>query len=133
MESVHCAVRTVSLSKTDSFRFQRVKENKIIRKCGTHDGEPKNTRRNLVGKPEAKTPLGRPGHLMVHCTRMEIKENGVVWNGFVWLRIRTSGGFFRTPGWNFKFNKILGILWADRKLAASQEGLCSMDVSLSVM
>jgi hypothetical protein len=65
------------LSKRDTFRFQRVKENKIIRKCGTHDGEPKNTCRILVGKPEAKTPLGRPGHLMGDCTRMEINENGM--------------------------------------------------------
>jgi len=39
-------------------------------------------------------PLGRPGHLMNDCTRMEIKEKRVVWNGFIWLGIRASGGFF---------------------------------------
>jgi hypothetical protein len=37
----------------------------------------------LVEKPEAITPLGRPGHLMNDCTRMEIKENRVVWNGLI--------------------------------------------------
>jgi hypothetical protein len=68
--------------------------NQITRKSGTHDGEPKNAYRILVGKPEAKTPLERPGHLMRDSTRTESKETGVVWNGFIWLRIRTSGWFF---------------------------------------
>jgi hypothetical protein len=39
----------------------------------------------LVGKPEGKRPLGKPRHKWEDNIRM-------VWNGFIWLRIGTSGG-----------------------------------------
>jgi hypothetical protein len=44
----------------------------------------------LVGKPEWNRPLGRPRH------RWEDKKYSVkVWTGFIWLRIRISGGILR--------------------------------------
>jgi len=49
MENVYCALCTESLSRTDTFRLYRVKENKTIRECGTHDGETINANRILVG------------------------------------------------------------------------------------
>jgi hypothetical protein len=50
---------------------------------------------DLVGQPERKNPLGR--------TRCNWKDNiksyfrkleEVLWTGFFWLRIRSSGGLF---------------------------------------
>jgi hypothetical protein len=43
----------------------------------------------------------------------------MVWIGFIWLRIGTSGG-------PFGFHKMLGSSWVAAQLAASQEGLSSM-------
>jgi hypothetical protein len=50
--------------------------------------------RILVGKPEGKRPLGRPGHRWKDNIRMDLRErgDGVVWTGLIWLRIGTSGG-----------------------------------------
>jgi hypothetical protein len=52
------------------------------------NGEKRNTYRILVGKPERKRPLGRRRHRWVD----NIKIDGVVWAGLIWLRIGTSGG-----------------------------------------
>jgi hypothetical protein len=52
-------------------------------------GETRNAYRILVGKPEGKRPLGRPGRRWVDNIKMDLRE---VWIGLVWLRIRTSGG-----------------------------------------
>jgi hypothetical protein len=56
-------------------------------------GEKKNAYRLLVGKPEGKTPLGRPRRKWVDNIRMDLGEGGggVKWTGFVWLRIGTGG------------------------------------------
>jgi hypothetical protein len=46
----------------------------------------------LVGKPEGKIPLRTPRHKCADNIKMDYGEIG--WrglNGFVWLRIRTSG------------------------------------------
>jgi hypothetical protein len=40
----------------------------------------------LVGKPEGKRPLRKPRR------RKDLKETCWVWTGFIWLKIRTSGG-----------------------------------------
>jgi hypothetical protein len=56
--------------------------------CGTHRGAGR-CFRVLVGRPEGKTPLGRP------CRRWEdnIKMEGPMERtGFGWLRIEYSGG-----------------------------------------
>jgi hypothetical protein len=51
-------------------------------------GEKRNAYNILLGKPEGNRPLGRPRR------RWEdnIKMDGVVWAGLIWLRIGTTGG-----------------------------------------
>jgi hypothetical protein len=47
----------------------------------------------LVGKPERKSPLGRPRRRWKYNIRMYLRE---IWRevvaGFIWLRLRTIGG-----------------------------------------
>jgi hypothetical protein len=57
--------------------------------------EKKNTCRILLGKPERKSPLGRPrcdGRIILKWI-LE-KQVGVLWTGLIWLRIWTRGGIF---------------------------------------
>jgi hypothetical protein len=55
-------------------------------------GEKRNAYGILVGKPEGKRPLGRPRHRWVDNIKIDIeKVDGMVWIGFIWLRIGTSG------------------------------------------
>jgi hypothetical protein len=53
----------------------------------------KNAYRLLVGMPEGKRPLGRPRRRWVDNILRGIFErwDGVMWTGFVWLRIGTGG------------------------------------------
>jgi hypothetical protein len=56
-------------------------------------GAKRNVCRILVGKPEGKTPLGRPRCRWVHNIKMDRREigwDGVEWIGWIWLRIGTS-------------------------------------------
>jgi hypothetical protein len=47
----------------------------------------------LVGKPERKIPLGRPKHRRGTILRWIFRKWDIgVWNGSIWLRIRTGGG-----------------------------------------
>jgi hypothetical protein len=48
----------------------------------------------LVGKPEGKRPLGRLRLRWKNSIDVDLEEryDGVVWTGFIWLRIGTSGG-----------------------------------------
>lgn len=46
----------------------------------------------LIGKPELKRPLLRPGYRWEDCIKLDLKEMG--WDGFNWIhmcRIETSG------------------------------------------
>jgi hypothetical protein len=52
-------------------------------------GEKRNAYRLLVGKPEGKRPLGRPGWIILGWI-LE-RWDGVMWTGLVWLRIGTGG------------------------------------------
>jgi hypothetical protein len=52
--------------------------------------EKRNAYRLLVGKPEGKRPLGRPRRRWVDGWIWE-RWDGVMWTGFVWLRIGTGG------------------------------------------
>jgi hypothetical protein len=56
-------------------------------------GEKRSAYRTLVGKPEGKRPLGRRRRRFEDNIKMDLREiRWVVWTGFIWLRIRTSGG-----------------------------------------
>jgi len=56
-------------------------------------GERRCVYRVLVGKPEAKRPLGRPMLRWEGDTKIDLQEVGCgVWTGSSWLRIWTGGG-----------------------------------------
>jgi hypothetical protein len=55
-------------------------------------GEKRNAYRILVGKPEGKRPLGRPRRRWVNNIKMGLREDGMEWIGWIWLKIGTSGG-----------------------------------------
>jgi hypothetical protein len=55
-------------------------------------GEKRNACKLLVVKLEGKRPLGRPRRVSMDNIKMDLMLDGVVWTGFVWLRIGTSGG-----------------------------------------
>jgi hypothetical protein len=60
-------------------------------------GWMRNAYKISVRKPEEKRPLGRPRHRWEDNIIMGLKEIGVMlWSGFVWLRIASSGGLLRT-------------------------------------
>jgi hypothetical protein len=46
-------------------------------------GEKNNAYRILVGKPEVKTPLGRPRHMWVDNIKMHLKE--IEWDDMDWI------------------------------------------------
>jgi hypothetical protein len=45
----------------------------------------------ICGKPEGKRQLGRPRYMWVNSTKLDLRQNGMVWIGWIWLRIGTSG------------------------------------------
>jgi hypothetical protein len=55
-------------------------------------GDKRNVYRILVGKPEGKRPLGRSRRRWVGSIKMNLRYDGVVLTGSIWLRIGTSGG-----------------------------------------
>ena len=54
-------------------------------------GEERGVYRVLLGKPEGKRPLGRPGRRWVDNIRMDLWDVGI-WTGLGWPRIETGGG-----------------------------------------
>jgi hypothetical protein len=55
-------------------------------KCAWHVagmGEKRNVYRILVGKPESKSPLGKPRRRCVSNIKMDLREIG--WNGMDWI------------------------------------------------
>jgi hypothetical protein len=56
-------------------------------------GEERKVYKVLVGKPEGKRPLGRPR--WEDGIRMDLREIGLGWIGFDWLRTGTGGGLLR--------------------------------------
>jgi hypothetical protein len=66
--------------------------------------------RILVGKPEGKRQLVRPRHRWMDNIKMNLRQVGMVWTGFIWFRIGTSGGLvvntvlnLRVPKYSEKF------------------------------
>jgi hypothetical protein len=57
-------------------------------------GAKQNAYMTLVRKPEGKRPLGRPRHRWVNNIKMDLRWDGIVWTGSIWLKIGTSGGLF---------------------------------------
>jgi hypothetical protein len=58
-------------------------------------GEGRNMYRVLVGKPEGKKPLGRPGvdgRMGSNCTLGRLAGGGGVQSGLTWHRVGTDGG-----------------------------------------
>jgi hypothetical protein len=56
-------------------------------------GEERKVYKILVGKPEGKSPLGRPIHRWENGIRMDLREIGLgVWIGFDILRIEPVAG-----------------------------------------
>jgi hypothetical protein len=45
----------------------------------------------MVGKPIGKTQLGGFQCGWENDIKMDLKEGGWVWTGFIWLRTKTSG------------------------------------------
>jgi hypothetical protein len=60
------------------------------RKCSTH-GEKRNAYSILVGKPERKQTLGRSSRRQEDNTEIDLGQ--IVWTGFIWLWIGTTGAF----------------------------------------
>jgi hypothetical protein len=47
-----------------------------------------------VGKPDRKTPIGRPRHRWVDDIKMDLRKLQLGDMDVTWLRIGTSGGLF---------------------------------------
>ena len=50
----------------------------------------------LVGRPQWKTPIGRPRHRWEDNIKVDLQEKVWGWTGLVWLRIGACGGIFWT-------------------------------------
>ena len=57
----------------------------------TRMGEGRGVHRVLVGKPEGKTPLGRPRRRRDYNIKMDLQEVEGAETGWSWLRIGTGG------------------------------------------
>jgi hypothetical protein len=69
----------------------------------TLKGERRGVYRLLVGKPEGKCPLGRPGRRWEDNIKMDIQGVGRgLWTGSSWLRIRTGGRELVNAVMNFR-------------------------------
>jgi hypothetical protein len=55
-------------------------------------GERRGAHRILVGKPEGKSPLGRPLPRWEDYIKMVLLEYFRAWTGLIWLKIVASGG-----------------------------------------
>jgi hypothetical protein len=58
-------------------------------------GEKKNAYRLLVGKPEGKRPIERPGHRWVDNIKIDLLEIG--WGGVDWIGLAQDRDKWRAP------------------------------------
>jgi hypothetical protein len=68
------------------------------------NGEKRNARRILVGKPEGKRPLGRPRRKWVDNIKMDLREIG--WGGMDWIDLAQDGAQWRAL--NLRIPQIAG-------------------------
>jgi hypothetical protein len=74
------------------FADNKIENNEMGEACSAYGG--RGVYRILVGKPEAKRPLGRPKHRWEDNIKMDLREVGCgVWTGLSWLRIGIVGGY----------------------------------------
>jgi hypothetical protein len=64
------------------------------RACSTN-GEPRNAFRLLVGKPEGKRLVGRPGRRWVDNIQMDLRE--IEWDGRDWTELAQDRDQWRVP------------------------------------
>jgi hypothetical protein len=85
-EKLHCLY-----SSPNIIRVMKSRTMKWIRHVACK-GEMRIVCRILVGKPEGKSPLGRPGHRWEDNIKMDLWKKGFgAWSGFTWLKTMTSG------------------------------------------
>jgi hypothetical protein len=56
-------------------------------------GEKRDTYRILVGKPQAKRPLGRPRRRWVDNSKLDLREIG--WDGMKWIDLAEDRDWWR--------------------------------------
>jgi len=56
----------------------------VGRTCGTH-GDRRGVYRVLIGRPEGKRTLGRPGHRWEDNIKMDLRETGI--DGANWIQL----------------------------------------------
>jgi hypothetical protein len=52
-------------------------------------GEARSAFRISEGKPEGKRPLGRPRLTWAKNIKMDLRQDGMIWTGLIWLRMGT--------------------------------------------
>jgi hypothetical protein len=65
-------------------------------------GEKSNAYRILVGKPEGKRSLGRPGHRLVDNIKMDLRDIG--WGGVDWIDLAQE-----RDQWRALVNKVMDL------------------------
>jgi hypothetical protein len=78
----NCIMRSFITCTLLQVQSDQVREDEMCRACSTN-GEKRNAHRILVGKPEAKRPLGRPRRSWVDNIEMDLRETG--WDGVDWI------------------------------------------------
>jgi hypothetical protein len=84
---------TCTLPKYNS--NDQVMENEIGTACSTH-GCGEEYIWNFCGNTTKKRSLGRLRRIWVDNIKMDLREEGAVLTGLIWLRIGISGGVLRT-------------------------------------
>jgi hypothetical protein len=105
-----------------------IDDDEMGRACSTN-GEKRNAYRILVGKPEGKRPLGRPRRRWEDNIRMDLIQIG--WGGMDWIDVAQDRDQWRAlvnTVMNLLVTKMLGNFLVAAQLAASQEGLSSMEL-----
>jgi hypothetical protein len=92
-------------------------------------GEKRNVYRLLVGKPERKTPLGRPRRSWIDNIKLDLLEIGL--SVVDWIRLAQDRYRWKAlvnSVMNLGFHKMLGIYREAAQLVASQVVLSSTEL-----